>query len=98
MLQNLLAKSTRRFLVSVGIALILSLCIGCVNLDTLERIGNSAIGAFSDVNIFTDEEEMQFGKAFVAWHEQQVSLYNDPVVTDYTSRCRNLRFFKSLEI
>ena len=70
-------------MVSVGIALILSLCIGCVNLDTLERIGNSAIGAFSDVNIFTDEEEMQFGKAFVARHEQQVSLYNDPVVTDY---------------
>ena len=83
MIQNLLAKSTRRFLVSIGVALILSLYIGCINLNTLEKIGDSAMSAFSDVNIFTDEEEMQFGKAFVARHEQQVTLYNDPVVTDY---------------
>ena len=85
MTQNLLAKLTRRFLVSVGVVLILSQYLGCVDLATLEEIGNSAIDAFSDVNIFTDEEEMQFGKVFVARHERQVTLYNDPVVTDYIS-------------
>ena len=80
---NLFAKSTPRFEIPIGIALILSLCIGCVNLATLEQMGNSAITALSDVNIFTDAEELQFGQAFVAQHEREVTLYTDPVVAGY---------------
>ena len=83
MIQNLLAKSTRRFLVSVGVILILSQCLGCVDLATLEEIGNSAIDAFSDVNIFTDEEEVKLGKKFAERHNQEVTFYTDPGVTDY---------------
>lgn len=63
--------------------LILSLCIGCVSLNTVGRVGNSLLEAASDVNIFTDEEELQFGQAFVAQHEQKIKLYTDPVVTNY---------------
>ena len=60
-----------------------SLCMGCVNLTTVGNFGNTVIEELSDVNIFTDAEELQFGKEFVAQHEQQVKLYTDPVVTNY---------------
>ncbi len=60
----------------------LSLCTGC-SLNTLGNVGNTLIEAASDVNIFTDAEELQFGQAFVAQHEQQIKLYTDPVVTNY---------------
>ena len=66
----------------IGIAF-LSLCMGCVNLTTIGNVGNTVIEELSDVNIFTDAEELQFGKEFVAQHEQQVKLYKDPVVTNY---------------
>ncbi len=62
--------------------LTLSFCMGC-NLTTVGNFGNTLIEAASDVNIFTDAEELQFGKEFVAQHERQVRLYTDPVVTNY---------------
>ena len=37
----------------------------------------------SDVNIFTDAEELKFGREYVAQHEQGIRLYRDPVVTNY---------------
>ena len=83
MKSNLFAKSTPRFAISIGFAFTLSLCIGCVNLTTLEEMGNSAITAFSDINIFTDAEELQFGQEYVAQHDRKVTFYTDPVVTGY---------------
>ena len=44
--------------------LILSLCVGCVSFNTI-------VEELSDVNIFTDAEELQFGKEFVAQHEKK---------------------------
>lgn len=69
--------------VTIGLTLILSFCMGCANLNTVGNIGNSLIAGLSDVNIFTDAEELQFGQAFVVQHEQEVVLYTDPVVTGY---------------
>ena len=83
MKSNLFAKPMLRFAISIGFTLILSLYIGCVNLTTLEEMGNSAITAFSDINIFTDAEELQFGQEYVAQHEREVTLYTDSVVTGY---------------
>lgn len=56
--------------------------MGC-SLNTVGNFGNTLIEAASDVNIFTDAEEQQFGQAFVAQHEQEIKLYTDPVVTNY---------------
>lgn len=72
----------RKYYFISGFVLILSLCIGC-NLTTVGNFGNTLIEAASDVNIFTDAEELQFGQAFVAQHEQEIKLYTDPVVTNY---------------
>jgi predicted Zn-dependent protease len=80
---NLFAKLTLRFTISISFTLLLSLYIGCVNLATLEEMGNSAITAFSDINIFTDAEELQFGQEYVAQHDRKVTFYTDPVVTGY---------------
>ena len=60
--------------------LTLNLCIGCLDLST---VGNSLLEATSNVNIFTDEEEIQIGRAFVAEHEREIKLYTDTVVTNY---------------
>ena len=46
-------------LFTVFLILTLSLCIGCVNLST---VGSSLLEATSNVNIFTDEEEIQIGR------------------------------------
>ena len=62
--------------------LTLSFCTGC-NLTTVGNFGNTLIEAASDINIFTDAEELQFGREFVAQHEQQVRIHRDPVVTNY---------------
>ena len=43
------------------------------------------VKALSDINIFTDAEELQFGKAYVTQHEKAVKLYTDPVVTNYVN-------------
>lgn len=40
-------------------------------------------GALSEVNIFTDEEEVQLGKQFSQEIEKEVRIYNDPVITAY---------------
>ena len=40
-------------------------------------------GALSEVNIFTDEEEVQLGKQFSQEIEKEVRIYNDPVITSY---------------
>lgn len=69
-------------LFTLALILTLSLFMGC-SLNTVGRVGNSLLEAASDVNIFTDAEELQFGQAFIAQHEQQVKLYTDPVVTNY---------------
>ena len=69
--------------VTIGLMLILSLCMGCASLNTAGRVGNSLIETMSDINIFTDAEELQFGKTFVAQHEKEVKLYTDAVVTNY---------------
>lgn len=76
-------QSVPRIAAAVRLVLLFSLCMGCVNLTTLEEVGNSAITAFSDMNIFTDAEELQFGQTYVAAHERKVTLYTDPVVTGY---------------
>ena len=66
----------RKYYFTVGLTLILSLYLGCVSLNT-------SVEKLSDVNIFTDAEELQIGKEFVAQHEQQVRIHRDPVVTNY---------------
>ena len=72
----------RKYCFMAGFVLILSLCIGC-NLTTVGNFGNTLIEAASDINIFTDAEELRFGKEFVAQHEQNVRIHRDPVVTNY---------------
>ena len=67
-------------LFAVFLILTLSLCIGCLDLST---VGNSLLETTSNVNIFTDEEEIQIGRAFVAEHEREIKLYTDTVVTNY---------------
>ena len=69
-------------LLTLFLMLTLNFCIGC-SLNTIGNVGNTLLEAASDVNIFTDAEELQFGQAFVAQHEQQIKLYTDPDVTNY---------------
>lgn len=80
---KIFAKSTSRIATATGLVLLLTLCIGCVSLNTVGRVGNSLIEELGDVNIFTDAEELQVGKAFVEEHEKGVKFYTDPVVTNY---------------
>ena len=56
--------------------------MGC-NLTTVGNVGNTIIKGLGDVNIFTDAEELQFGREYVAQHEQKVRIHRDPVVTNY---------------
>ena len=80
--KTLLSPIMRKHYLTVGLALILSMGIGC-NLATLESVGNTVIEAASDINIFTDAEELQFGQAYVMEHETKIKLHTDPVVTGY---------------
>lgn len=80
--KTLLSPMLRKHCITAAIALILSLCMGC-NLATLEGVGNTVIEAASDINIFTDAEELQFGQAYVMEHETKIKLHTDPVVTGY---------------
>lgn len=75
----------RGYVFSVATTLFLSLCIGCTSasLNTIGNVGNTIIEGLGDVNIFTDAEELQFGQAFVAQHDKKVTVYKDPVVTNY---------------
>ena len=72
----------RKYYLIAWLALSVSFCLGC-SLNTIGNFGNTLIKAASDVNLFTDAEELQFGKEFVAQHEKEVKLYKDPVVTNY---------------
>ena len=60
---------------------ILTFCSGCSN--TLGEFGNSLLEGFNKVNIFTDEEEQQFGKAYAEQHARKVKFYTDPIVNGY---------------
>jgi len=78
------ALGIRKHLFTAWIVAILSLfSIGCVRLNTIGNVGSTVIEGLSDVNIFTDAEELQIGKEYVAQHERKVKIYTDPVVTDY---------------
>ena len=72
----------RKYYLTACFVLILSLCMGC-SLNTVGNVGNFLIEASSDINIFTDAEELQFGREYVAQHEQKVRIHRDPVVTNY---------------
>ena len=73
----------RKYALTISYSLLLSLfCMGC-SLNTVGNFGNTLIEAASNVNLFTDAEELQIGKEFVAQHEKEVKLYKDPVVTNY---------------
>ncbi len=71
---NWSSKSTSLCIAAAGLALMLTFHTGC---------SSPLVKALSDVNIFTDAEELQFGKAYVTQHEKAVKLYTDPVVTNY---------------
>lgn len=75
--------SIRKYLFTVWMLAILSFSVGCASLNTVGRVGNTVIEGLSDVNIFTDAEELQMGKAYVAEHERELKIYTDPVVTNY---------------
>lgn len=47
------------------------------------QIGSSVLEEISDINIFTDEEELKFGQAFAEQHAREVKFYTDPIVTNY---------------
>ena len=51
----------RSFVVVIILGSILSFCSGCFNPNTLGEFGNSLIEGLNEVNIFTDEEELQLG-------------------------------------
>ena len=75
-------KRTHKFF-TLAFILTLSFCMGCISLNTVGNAGNFLIETVGDLNIFTDAEELQFGREFVAQHERQITLYRDPVVTNY---------------
>lgn len=80
---KMLTQLTPRGARAVSLMLILSLCIGCGNLSTVGNVGNTLLDEIGDVNIFTDAEEQQFGKEFVAQHDQQITFHTDPFITNY---------------
>ena len=61
----------------------LMLSSGCVSVSTLQKGGNLALKELSNVNIFSDAEELRFGQEYVAQHEKKVKLHTDPLVTGY---------------
>lgn len=68
---------------AVLIVSMLVLCSGCVSVSTLQKGGNLALKELSNVNIFSDAEELRFGQEFVAQHEKKVKFHTDPLVTGY---------------
>ena len=77
-------RSEFTYSVSIGMLIILVFFLsGCVSLRSLESGGNAVLEAVSNINIFTDEEEIQFGKAYVAEHDKKVSIYRDPMLNNY---------------
>ena len=80
---NQFMKSLQYSTVTTVLALILIFHLGGCSLNTVGQVGNSLLEAVSDVNIFTDAEEQQIGKAFAEQHAREVKFYTDPVVTNY---------------
>lgn len=76
-------KSLQSCIIAIGFVFILTFSLGCISLNTIGQVGNSFLEEVSDVNIFTDEEEQQFGKAFAEQHAREVKFYTDPFVTNY---------------
>ena len=74
LIYNRSSKLTSLCIATAVLALMLTFHTGC---------SSPLVKALSDVNIFTDAEELQFGKAYVAQHEKAVKLYTDSVVTNY---------------
>ena len=74
LIYNRSSKLTSPCIAAAVLALMLTFYIGC---------STPFVKALSDINIFTDAEELQFGKAYVAEHEKKVKLYTDPVVVNY---------------
>ena len=74
LIYNRSSKLTSPCIAAAVLALMLTFHTGC---------STPFVKALSDINIFTDAEELQFGKAYVAEHEKKVKLYTDPVVTNY---------------
>ena len=72
-----------KYCLTAGVAFIFSLCLVCVNLTTVGNVGNTVIEGMSDVNIFTDAEELRFGREYAAQHDKTVSFYTDTPVTNY---------------
>lgn len=80
---KMFTQSTQRAAYAMALTLILTFCTGCVSLNTVGNVGNTLLDEIGDVNIFTDAEEQQFGKEFVAQHDKQVTFHTDPSVTNY---------------
>ena len=76
-------KSILSSIFSLGFTLILTCNVGCFSVNTIGQVGSSVLEEISDVNIFSDEEEIKIGKAFAEQHAQEVKFYTDPVVTNY---------------
>lgn len=74
LIYNRSSKLTALCIAAAVLALMLTFHTGC---------SSPLVKALSDVNIFTDAEELQFGQAYVTQHEKAVKLYTDPVVTNY---------------
>ncbi len=76
-------KSIYYSIISGFLALFLTFNLGCFSLNTARQLGNTILEEISDVNIFTDEEELRLGKAFDEQHAREVKFYTDTVVTNY---------------
>ncbi len=76
-------KAFRHAFLSIWTAFILTFNVGCFSLNSMGQIGSSVLEEISDINIFTDEEELKFGQAFAEQHAREVKFYTDPIVTNY---------------
>lgn len=76
-------KSLQSCIIAIGFVFILTFSLGCLSLNTIGQAGSSILEEVRDVNIFTDEEELQFGKAFAEQHAREVKFYTDPFVNNY---------------
>ena len=77
------SAATRKCVFIAGLALILSLSTGCISLNTIGNAGNTIVKELGDLNIFTDAEELRFGREYAAQHDKTVTFYKDPTVTNY---------------
>ena len=71
------AKAIHHVVLSIGIAFILIMNVGCQSLHSMGQFGGSVLEEIGDINIFTDEEEL------AEQHAREVKFYTDTVVTNY---------------